>query len=283
MQETVRTLLDHATETLATTSPTGALDAQVLLAAALGRPRTWVTARPELVPEAAQRERFVALVARRRAGEPVAYLRGEREFWSLQLRVTPDVLVPRPETETVVEAVLARIEPDAAHALLDLGTGSGAIAIAVARERPRCTVTATDLSASALAVARANALALGADNVRFAHGAWYDAVPHERFRLIASNPPYVMEADPVIARGELRYEPALALAGGADGLRDLRAVIAGAPAHLEPGGMLVVEHGADQRDAVHALMHAAGFELIQCYADLAGLDRVSAARLGSTR
>jgi release factor glutamine methyltransferase len=283
MQETVRTLLDRATEALALTSPTGALDAQLLLAAALGRPRTWVAARPELVPDAAQRERFAALVARRRAGEPVAYLRGEREFWSLPLRVTPDVLVPRPETETVVEAVLARIEPDAAHALLDVGTGSGAIAIAVARERPRCTVTATDVSERALAVARANARALGADNVLFARGAWYDAVPGQRFRLIASNPPYVRETDPVLAKGELRYEPALALAGGPDGLSELRAVIAGAPAHLEPGGMLVVEHGADQRDAVHALMHEAGFELVQCYADLAGLDRVSAGRLGSAR
>lgn len=283
MQETVRTLLDRATEALALTSPTGALDAQLLLAAALGRPRTWVAARPELVPDAAQRERFAALVARRRAGEPVAYLRGEREFWSLPLRVTPDVLVPRPETETVVEAVLARIEPDAAHALLDVGTGSGAIAIAVARERPRCTVTATDVSERALAVARANARALGADNVLFARGAWYDAVPGQRFRLIASNPPYVKETDPVLAKGDLRYEPALALAGGPDGLRELRAVIAGAPAHLEPGGMLVVEHGADQREAVHALMHEAGFELVQCYADLAGLDRVSAGRLGSAR
>lgn len=283
MQETVRTLLDRATEALALTSPTGALDAQVLLAAALGRPRTWVAARPELVPDAAQRERFAALVARRRAGEQVAYLRGEREFWSLPLRVTPDVLVPRPETETVVEAVLARIEPDAAHALLDVGTGSGAIAIAVARERPRCTVTATDVSERALAVARANARALGADNVLFARGAWYDAVPGQRFRLIASNPPYVKETDPVLAKGDLRYEPALALAGGPDGLRELRAVIAGAPAHLEPGGMLVVEHGADQREAVHALMHEAGFELVQCYADLAGLDRVSAGRLGSAR
>jgi release factor glutamine methyltransferase len=283
MFESVRMLLENATASLARTSPSAALDAQVLLALALGRSRGELRARPEHVPSADERARFADLVRRRGAGEPVAYLRGVREFWSMPLRVTADVLVPRPETELVVEVALARIPDEASWRVLDLGTGSGAIALAIARERPRCTVIATDVSAPALAVARENAQALGLHSVELRRGEWYAPVGAERFHLIASNPPYVAEGAPALRVGELSFEPGVALAAGADGLRALRAVIAGAPSHLEPGGLIVLEHGCDQREAVRDALEANGFELIQCYQDLAGLDRVSAARLARER
>jgi release factor glutamine methyltransferase len=279
MRETLRTLLENATSTLACSSPSAALDAQLLLAFALDESTAFLRARPEHVPSDAERERFQALVARRRAGEPVAYLRGTREFWSLRLRVTTDVLVPRPETEGVVEAALARIPADAEWRVLDLGTGSGAIALAIAGERPSCRITATDASEAALAVARGNADALGLTNVEFRCGDWYTPVTSERFHVIVSNPPYVEEDHPRLREGELSHEPRRALLGGPDGMRDLRAVIGGAPARLVAGGSIVLEHGYDQRERVHDVLVASGFELVQCYQDLAGLDRVSAARL----
>jgi release factor glutamine methyltransferase len=278
MRETLRTLLENATSALACSSPSAALDAQLLLAHTLDESTAFLRARPEHVPTDAQRERFAALVARRRAGEPVAYLRGTREFWSLPLRVTADVLVPRPETEGVVEAALARIPPDADLRVLDLGTGSGAIALAIAHERPACRVTATDGSDAALAVARANADALGLTNVEFRCGDWYAPVAQERFHVIVANPPYVADDHPRLRDGELSHEPRIALLGGPDGMRDLRTVIAGAPARLVPGGTIVLEHGYDQRELVRDALVASGFELVQCYQDLAGLDRVSAAR-----
>jgi release factor glutamine methyltransferase len=279
MGESVRTLLQDATSALACSSPSAALDARLLLAFVLGETDAWLRARPEHEPDDAERKRFAELIVRRRAGEPIAYLRGSREFWSMQLRVNADVLVPRPETEGVVEAALARIPPDARWRVLDLGTGSGAIALAIARERPHCTITATDVSSAALAVARDNAAALQTENVLFRCGAWYDAVLDERFHLIAANPPYVSDDHPRLRDDGLRHEPRLALTGGPDGMRDLRTIIAGAPARLERGGMIVLEHGYDQRDAVTDALLAGGFELVQCYQDLAGLDRVSAARL----
>jgi release factor glutamine methyltransferase len=279
MQETVQTLLERATAELAPSSPSAALDAQLLLALALERSRSALRAHPEQVPSAEQCARFAALIARRREGEPIAYLRGVREFWSLPLQVNADVLVPRPETELVVEAALARIPGDAHWRLLDLGTGSGAIALALARERPHCHIVATDRSAPALAVARRNAASLDAANVEFRLGEWFAPIPGERFHLIAANPPYIRDDDPCLGHAELRHEPRLAFAGGPDGMDALCTVIGGAPAHLEPGGMLVLEHGCDQRAQVHEALAASGFELIQCYQDLAGLDRASAARL----
>jgi len=279
MRETVHTLLENATSALACSSPSAALDAQLLLAFTLGKSGAWLRAWPEHQPDETDLARFADLVARRRAGEPIAYLRGTREFWSMRLHVSPDVLVPRPETEGVVEAALARIPHDARWDVLDLGTGSGAIALALARERPHCTITATDVSSAALAVARSNATALRLENVVFRCGAWYEPVTDECFHLIAANPPYVADDHPRLDDDELRYEPRLALAGGSDGMRDLCTVIAGAPARLEHGGMIVLEHGYDQRAAVNDALVASGFELVQCYQDLAGLDRVSAARL----
>lgn len=279
MGESVRMLLEDAAASLARSSPSAALDAQVLLALVLGRTRGELRSRPEHVPSADERARFAELVRRRGTGEPVAYLRGMREFWSMPLRVTVDVLVPRPETELVVEIALARIPGDVSWRVLDLGTGSGAIALAIARERPRCAVIATDVSGEALGVARDNVSALELSNVELRHGEWYGPLSGERFHLIASNPPYVAAGDPALRAGELSFEPNLALAAGVDGLRALHTVSAGAPAHLELGGVIVLEHGSDQREAVHEMLEANGFELIQCYQDLAGLDRVSAARL----
>lgn len=254
------------------------LDAEVLLAHALDKPRSHLRAWPERVLTAEQAARYEELVTRRAGGEPVAHILGRREFWSLDLDVTPATLIPRPETELLVELALARIPADAALAVADLGTGTGAIALAVARERPRCRVTATDRSAAALEVARRNAARLGIGGIDFRHGAWYAPLAGRRFDLILSNPPYVRTDDPHLAQGDVRFEPPGALVAGADGLDDLRVIVAGAPAHLHGGGWLLVEHGYDQDGAVAALFHAAGFADVGTVRDLNGQPRVTLGR-----
>jgi len=254
------------------------LDAEVLLAHVLDKPRSHLCAWPEraLTPE--QATHYAALVARRAGGEPIAHILGRREFWSLDLDVTPATLIPRPETELLVELALARIPADAAPAVADLGTGTGAIALAVARERPRCRVTATDRSAAALEVAHRNAARLGIGGIDFRHGAWYAPLGAGRYDLILSNPPYVRAGDPHLAQGDVRFEPPGALVAGTDGLDDLRSIVAGAPAHLHSGGWLLVEHGYDQGDAVAALFRAAGFADIGTVRDLNGQPRVTLGR-----
>lgn len=256
------------------------LDAQMLLLHALGRSphdRAWLIAHDSdpVPPEAAGRWR--ALVERRQAGEPVAYLLGEKEFGGLNLRVDARVLVPRPDTEMLVDWALDTLPVPGTLAphLLDLGTGSGAIALAVATRRPDAQVTATDASADALTVAQANAQRLGLP-VRFAQGAWLAAVPGERFDVIASNPPYIAEGDPHLAA--LTHEPMAALTAGADGLDDLRTIVAQAPASLHPGGWLLLEHGHDQSAAVRDLLFAQGFEAVSSRKDLAGIERCSGGR-----
>lgn len=253
-------------------------DAALLLAHALGRPRAWLYAHGDEAPDPAAMQRFEALLARREAGEPVAYLTGRRGFWRHELRVTPDTLVPRPETERLVELALERLAPGAPLRIADLGTGSGAIALALALERPRAKVVATDASPAALAVARGNADALGAGNIEFRHGSWFEPLAGERFDLVASNPPYVADGDPHLAQGDLRFEPAAALASGADGLDDIRVIVRDAPAHLVPGGWLLLEHGFDQGAAVRALLLAAGFAEVGTGRDLEGRDRVGFGR-----
>lgn len=255
-----------------------AVDAEFLLAHVLGRSRSWLLAhRDEAVPDA-DAAAFDALVQRRAAGEPVAYLTGQRGFWRFDLAVTPATLIPRPETELLVELALHRLPADRPLRIADLGTGSGAIALALAFERPRAQVLATDASVQALDVARANAAALRLGNVGFREGDWFAPLAGERFDLIASNPPYIALDDPHLVEGDLRYEPASALSSGADGLDAIRTIAAGAPAHLESGGWLLLEHGWDQGAAVRDVLTRAGFADVATQRDLEDRDRVTLGR-----
>lgn len=254
------------------------LDAQVLLAHVLERDRGWLLAHSREALSREQAERFFALAKRRRDGEPVAYLTGIREFWGLPIAVSPAVLIPRPETEALVDLALSRMPNDRELRVLDLGTGSGAIALALAHERPHARVVATDTSSDALAVARANARRLGAFNVEFIEADWYDGVATTGFDLIVSNPPYVEPQDPHLEEGDVRFEPRAALTPAVDGLGALRAIVKGAREHLVPGGTLVVEHGYDQSEKVRALFADAGFIDITSTRDLAGIPRVVAGR-----
>jgi release factor glutamine methyltransferase len=274
--ERIESLLAEGIRTLAggpaAAGATG-LDAQLLLAAALAVPRTQLHSHPEAHATTAQAAGYRQLLARRAAGEPLAYLTGRREFWSLELAVTPAVLIPRPETELLVERALA-LGPAEARAA-DLGTGSGAVALALARARPRWRLLATDVSAAALAVARANAAALGTGNVEFRQGSWFEPLAAERFELLISNPPYVAADDPVLEEPGLRREPRLALTPGGDALAHLRILARGAAAHLTPGGWLLLEHGATQGAAVRAELEAAGLAHVRSHRDLAGHERMT--------
>jgi release factor glutamine methyltransferase len=255
------------------TSPTPRLDAEVLLSHALRKPRSYLYAWPEVIPDAAAGNRFAELLERRAAGEPVAYLIGEREFWSMPLRVTPATLIPRPETERLVELALRRLTGGDSAA--DLGTGSGAVALAIAHERPGVRLIATDSSAAALAVAEYNARRLAIRNVEFRLGDWCATLAQERCAVIVSNPPYLAFDDPHLRRGDLRFEPEAALVAGADGLDAIRAIVTQAGYCLKPGGCLLLEHGCGQGAAVLHLMRAAGYTDCADYRDEAGVDRVS--------
>ena len=262
--------LASAVGKLAAVSETPRLDAEVLLAFATGRTRASLLAFPERPLDAAAAERFSSSLARRAAGEPLAYVTGLREFYSLPLTVSRDVLIPRPETELLVELALHSIQQRERPKVLDVGTGSGAIAIAVKRARPDAQVTASDVSAAALAVARANAAQLGVE-IRCVESAWFAALGDARFDVIVSNPPYVRSAE---VRGALELEPRVALDGGADGLDAYRAILAGAAAHLGArDGVLLLEHGHEQRAALTALAVASGWRVAAVHDDLAGLPR----------
>ena len=254
------------------------VDAEVLLLHVLGQSRGWLFAHADdAVPDAALAA-FHALVERRAAGEPVAYLTGRRGFWTLELDVTPATLIPRPETELLVELALARLPSDAVVRVADLGTGSGAVALAIASERPRAQVVATDASEAALAVARRNAGRLDIGNVRFAQGDWLAPLAGERFDLVVSNPPYIEAGDPHLAQGDLRFEPPSALASGADGFDDIRRIVRDARKVLAPGGWLLFEHGWNQGDPARALLCAAGYAEVFTAKDLEARDRVSGGR-----
>ncbi len=270
-------LLADASKTLSLSSQSARVDAELLLAHCLQQPRTWLITHEETEVAPTALAAFRALIARRSAGVPVAYLLGRREFWSLELEVTPAVLIPRPETETLLEAALARIPAGAAWRIADLGTGSGAIALALARERPGCSVVATDSSEEALAVAQRNAARHRLGNIEFRRGGWYAPFAAEKFELIVSNPPYVAVDDPHMAA--LMYEPRRALVAGESGLADLRVVIEQAPLHLKPHAWLLVEHGATQGAAVRGLFEHSRFADVETVADLAGLPRVSLGQL----
>jgi release factor glutamine methyltransferase len=252
-----------------------ALDARALLAHRLGVPRERLIAHPEAAVAADDARAFSALAERRRAGEPLAYLLGEKEFYGRSFHVTPDVLIPRPETERLVDLALERMRTFARPRVLDLGTGSGCVAVTLALECPAARVTATDVSPPALAAARGNAVRLGAD-VAFAPGDWYAALPADAtFDLIVSNPPYIAPDDAHLAG--LRFEPLGALSDGRDGLACLEAIVTGARERLAAGGWLLVEHGFDQAEGVQQLFARVGFEPVLC-TDFAGLPRVTLAR-----
>ena len=251
------------------------VDADYLLLHVLNQPRSWLFAHASDAVGTADAARFGALVQRRVMGEPVAYLTGSRGFWTLDLVVTPATLIPRPDTELLVEQALARIPADTAACVADLGTGSGAIALALAKERPLAQLVATDASADALDVARGNAQRNALGNVEFRHGNWLAPLLGERFDAIVSNPPYIAEHDPHLGEGDLRFEPALALSCGVDGLDAIRMIAIAAPAHLRAGGWLLLEHGFDQGPAVRTLLRDAGFYGVKTVRDLEARDRVT--------
>lgn len=262
-----------------TTDETGAglqrIDAEFLLAHVLAKPRSWLYAFADHVPSEQLRSEFAALVQRRVNGEPIAYITGRRGFWSFDLQVTPDTLIPRPETELLVELAVARIHPEQACRVLDLGTGTGAVALAIAQECPMASVLALDFSEAALAVARSNAAQLKIRTVEFLRSDWYAELAGRTFDVIVSNPPYIEAADAHLQQGDLRFEPLTALASGADGLDAIRLILAGAKVHLQPEGWLLIEHGWQQARAIRELFAQAGFTEIQTEQDLEGRDRVT--------
>ncbi len=254
------------------------IEVQCLLQSVLQVNRAWLLTHPEQSLDADQHARYMALLERRMAGEPVAYLLGEREFYGLLFNVTPATLIPRPETELLVDLALQRIPRQGACRVLDLGTGSGAIALSIAHARPDAEVVAVDASAAALEVAQHNAQRLQLDNVRLLHSDWYGALPDERFDLIVSNPPYIAADDIHLTRGDVRFEPPAALVSEAHGLGDIECICAQAKAHLHPLGWLLFEHGHDQAVQARALLQHHAFEEVFSARDLAGIERVSGGR-----
>lgn len=281
MSRTVALSLEQAANNLAASAgdaDAARRDAQVLLGHALGVSRAWLSAHRDdflAAPVAAQ---FETLLAQRQAGVPVAYLVGAREFYGRRFRVTPDVLIPRPETELLVEEALAHLPRSAQSPVLDLGTGSGCIAVTIACERPTVRVTAVDASVAALEVARGNAGAFGA-SVEFIESDWFARLAGRRFDLIVANPPYIAAGDPHLARGDLRFEPTAALAAGADGMDAIRRIVADATGCLQQGGWLLFEHGYDQAPACKDLLLREGFTSLLSRADLAGLPRLAGGQL----
>jgi release factor glutamine methyltransferase len=271
--------------TLLRASPLPALEARILLGHTLGWRRTELITRADDSLDAAKVDAYRALEARRNAGEPVAQLIGSREFFGLDFEVTPDVLIPRPETELLVETALAALEDRSRPRVLDLGTGTGAIAVAIASMRPDARVWALDRSVEALSVATRNAAKLldpkrPAGPLQLLHSDWFDALdPALTFDVIVSNPPYIASGDPHLSQGDLRFEPRGALTDEADGLSAIRTIVAGSLARLEPHGVLWIEHGYDQAEAVRALLAAQGFTAVRSERDLAGIERISGGRL----
>jgi release factor glutamine methyltransferase len=255
------------------------IDQRILLAHAMERPIAWLLAHPEAVLNEQENQLYSELLSRRENGEPIAYLTGEKEFHGLSFEVNPSVLIPRPETELLVDRLLEAFPPGVAARVADLGTGSGVIAVTLAARRPLLTIVAVDKDEAALAVAQRNAERMGVSNrVEFRVGQWFSNLKGEQFDAVVSNPPYIAALDAHLSQGDLRFEPKGALVGGPDGLLDLAAIIDLTPSHLPLGGLLALEHGYDQAGVVRRLMEMAGFVNIQSSLDIAGIERVTAGR-----
>lgn len=263
-------LIKDSTQQLSKTSDSAQLDAEILLCHVLKKDRSYLISWPENVLDSHLSEQFQKLVHQRIIGQPIAYLIKHKEFWSLDLSVSPETLIPRPETELLVEQVLSRYQDSPDLCLLDLGTGSGAIAIALASERPNWSITASDASLPALQVAKMNAQNNNIHNITFKSGHWFGAVDHQKFDIIASNPPYIAESDPHLKHGDVRFEPTTALVSGVDGLNDIRHIVQQSRLHLKPQGLLIIEHGYDQKERIHEIFHKNGFNSIMQSHDLSG-------------
>ena len=273
--ELIRQAAAQIESTLTLSQAEAKVEVSVLCQQAFNVNRAWLIAHQRDELQANQQAAFEALLLRRLHGEPMAYIVGSREFYGLPLKTTPATLIPRPDTETLVEAALAKIPAQAKFNILDLGTGTGAVALAIARHRPACTVVAVDASASALRVALENTQALQLSNVQLLESDWFSALTGQKFDLVVSNPPYIAQDDEHLKQGDLRFEPVSALASGPDGLDDIRQIIQDAPDYLNPHGWLMLEHGYHQAEAVATLLSARGFSKIEHAKDIADTLRVS--------
>lgn len=273
----LREILKQAIHQLEQQSDSPTIDAEILLAHVLGKSRSYLYAYPELLLSEKQFADYQQIIQQRVVGLPVAYLTGTREFWSIPLKVTADTLIPRPETEKLVEIALELLKDKPRAQILDLGTGSGAIALALAKEKPQWDISAADKSLAALKIAEENALLSGLKHVKFFYSDWFTKLPEKQYDAIISNPPYIAENDPHLLQGDLRFEPRAALISGKDGLRDLRYLIQTSRDFFLPGGLLLLEHGYDQKSALESILYDAGYKNIQCWQDWQGNDRVTSA------
>lgn len=271
----IKTALGHAIKLLQQTSPSARLDAEVLLAYILKSSRTFLFSHPEKTMDRDEHHTYEHLISQRAAGHPIAHLTGTREFWSKPLIVSADTLIPRPATELLVELTLSLLHDSSAASLIDLGTGSGAIAVALADSRPDWNIIACDSQQAALEIAQNNAAHLQLSNIHFYLSDWFSAIPVQQFHAIVSNPPYIAKNDPHLTQGDLRFEPHHALVSGIDGLESLTYLIKASYDRLLPGGLLLIEHGFDQKHAVERLLFDRGYDRIQCWQDNEGHDRVS--------
>lgn len=275
MPESISNLLSTATKELAPTSASATLDAEVLLCHCLNKNRSFLRAWPEHHPDSEQTSRFKALIEQRRQGRPIAYLTGEREFWSRCFMVTTDVLIPRADSELLIELSLAWLPADKPCKIIDLGTGSGILAITLAAERPRAQVTATDISDNALKQAIKNAQQIDTPHIRFIQSDWFNEVDLQHFDLVISNPPYIAENDPHLSLGDLRFEPIGALVSPDNGLKDIRVIAEQARRYLRPGGRLLIEHGYDQQAAAQSIFNHFNYRQVSTHTDLSGNPRVT--------
>ena len=271
----IKTVLAEAIKSLQSVSDSALLDSEILLYTALGKDRTYLRTWPEQTLSPEQIETYQKLLQERQQGKPIAYIIGKREFWSLDFLTTPDVLIPRPETELLIELSLNRIPIRQPYHVLDLGTGSGIIAVTLATERPEATITATDISSAALTIAQLNAAKHKTESIRFYQSCWFEDLPLGKFDLILSNPPYLAEDDEHLMQGDLRFEPITALIADQNGLGDITTIAEIARTRLQPNGHLMIEHGCDQGLAVRSLFIDLGYHFVQTHQDLAGLSRVT--------